>query len=73
MKAEKLGTVWTAGARFQIIDDTGHWETIGSCPDTPRHIAEKYTEIKKQYPNADIWLKSLNGRTLLNSIYDIAY
>jgi hypothetical protein len=49
MRPPKLGTVWCAVARIQVIDlDTNRWRTIGRCVDTPNAIAAELAATRKR-------------------------
>lgn len=38
MKPPKLGTIYTAEAKIQIIGPDNRWVTVETCMDTPRAI-----------------------------------
>ncbi len=54
-----LGNTVT-GVELQIIDETDHWKTIGTCIDTPNAIAKELEDPK--YTGLSIWFKRWSGR-----------
>ena len=62
-KPPQLGTIWTAGARLRVIDDSTEpamWRTIATCIDTPNAIAQALKEARKT-ERRTIWIKSDTG------------
>lgn len=60
-----LGSVWSVGVRFQIIDGS-HWQTIASCMDTPNTIEAKLKELYAAgHKRGTVWLVGdIQSRTL---------
>ena len=59
MQPMKLGTVWTARASIQYIDDQiGKWVTVSACIDTPNAIQKELAKAKKKHPGKTLWVKS---------------
>ena len=63
---KNLGTIWTAKAKFQIInEDTFHWDTLIECMDTPNEITKAKSELKRKGYKS-IWINSdVFGRNLI--------
>lgn len=50
-KPAKLGVVWAATARIQVIDETPAvpvWKTLATCVDTPNAIAAAVAALRRK-------------------------
>ncbi len=56
MKAPKLGNVWTANAKIQVIAD-GKWKTLATCMDTPKAIRSEVIKlVTKGRKLGELWV-----------------
>ena len=67
-KPERIGTVWTAWAQIQIIDDRydpPRWVTVESCIDTPHAIGNALAKARKTHYGKRMWVKQdMAGRKI---------
>jgi hypothetical protein len=57
VKPPKLGTVWAAAAKIQVIDASGktpRWKTLATCSDTPNAIAAAAKKLRA--PGRTLWV-----------------